>query len=151
LKRMKKGLDPKIVPEVVKEIKSVGLFVHAFFMVGYPGETKADLIDTRNLIIDSEVDSFSLFSFQALPGTPVFHTLVENGEIPASYTQTSGSVQNVNKNYTTIGLKDVNLTMFRVMTFLLVYLRKPLKIKRLLGHHRFSVILKQLGGMFRST
>jgi len=151
LKRMKKGLDPKVVPEVVKEIKSVGLFVHAFFMVGYPGETKADLIDTRNMIIDSEVDSFSLFSFQALPGTPVFHTLVENGAIPVSYTQTSGSVQNVNKNYTTIGLKNVNITMFKVMTFLLVFLRRPLKIIRLLDYHRFSVILKQLAGMLRST
>jgi hypothetical protein len=103
------------------------------------------------MIIDSEVDSFSLFSFQALPGTPVFHTLVENGAIPVSYTQTSGSVQNVNKNYTTIGLKNVNITMFKVMTFLLVFLRRPLKIIRLLDYHRFSVILKQLAGMLRST
>ena len=151
LKRMKKGLDPKIIPEVVKEIQSVGLFVHAFFIVGYPGETKEDLMDTRKMIIDSDVDSFSLFPFQALPGTPVFHTLVASGEISANYVPATDSIQKQNNDYTTVGLKDVNITLFRVMTFILVYLRKPLKIKKFVSYYRFSVILKQLTSMFKTA
>ena len=41
LKIMKKDLDLRIVPRIVDEIKAAGLKVHAFFIVGYPGEQEA--------------------------------------------------------------------------------------------------------------
>ena len=54
-------------------------------------------------------------------------------------------------DYTTVGLKDVNITLFWVMTFILVYLRKPLKIKKFVSYYRFSSILKQLTAMFKTA
>ena len=54
-------------------------------------------------------------------------------------------------DYTTVGLKDVNITLFWVMTFILVYLRKPLKIKKFVSYYIFSMILKQLTAMFKTA
>jgi|TARA_B100002003_G_scaffold229194_1_gene238284 radical SAM superfamily enzyme YgiQ (UPF0313 family) len=147
LKRMKKGLNPDVIPGIVRDIKKAGLYVHAFFIIGYPGDTMEDLVDTRNLILNTDMDSFSLFIFQALPGTPVFHTLVQAGEITQGYVPTTESFQQTH-GYVTPGLEGVNMKLFRFMTILRVYLKKPHKIVALLKTQRLSFIRDQLIHMF---
>lgn len=78
---MKKDLKLGIVPEKVKEMKSVGLKVQAFFIVGYPGETVEDIEETFRLIRKCKFNFIFLANFHPIPGTPVYQQLVQSGEI----------------------------------------------------------------------
>lgn len=85
LERMRKNLDPDIVPEVTRRIKATGLDVRTFFLVGYPGETADDIKQTVRLIRKCKIDSLILGRFLPIPGTPIFNELVRNKEIPLDY------------------------------------------------------------------
>lgn len=85
LKRMRKDLDPDIVPEVTRRIKAAGLDVRTFFLVGYPGETADDIEQTIRLIRRCKIDGLILGRFLPIPGTPIFNELVRDKEIPPDY------------------------------------------------------------------
>jgi len=126
LKRMNKDLDPKIFPEKIREIKEAGLKVHGFFIIGYPGETDADLKQTSILLRKCKLNFFFLNNFQPLPGTPVYDELVKNGEIedgllPKNYS--SGE-----RVYVPKGLKDFNFAKFVLKEYLYLLFSNPLNI-----------------------
>ena len=56
----------------MKEIKSAGLKVYGFFIVGYPGETIEDLKETEELMLNGGFTYLSISRFQPLPGTPIY-------------------------------------------------------------------------------
>ncbi len=78
---MKKDLKLGLVPLKVKEMKEAGLKVQAFFIVGYPGETKEDIEETFRLIRKCKFNFVFLANFHPIPGTPVYQELVAKGEI----------------------------------------------------------------------
>ena len=84
LDRMRKDVSPELFRSRTGEIKAAGLKVHAFFILGYPGETREDIEATRRLLRDCRFDFFYMNNFQPLPGTPVFEELVASGEIRTS-------------------------------------------------------------------
>ncbi len=85
LERMQKDVKLELVPGVVKMCREAGLKVKANFIIGYPGETEADLLKTEAFIMDNDFDQIGLCFFQPLPGTPVFNELLEAGEIDESF------------------------------------------------------------------
>ena len=85
LKRMGKNVDPDIVPGVIRRIKAAKLDVRAFFLVGYPGETKEDIRETVRLIRKCKIDGLILGRFLPIPGTPIYNELVRDGEIPPNF------------------------------------------------------------------
>ena len=54
----------------MKEIKSAGLKVYGFFIVGYPGETIEDLKETEELMLNGGFTYFKYISFSALTRNP---------------------------------------------------------------------------------
>ena len=91
IKRMDKHLNLSRVRPAIDILHQAGLNVHAFFIIGYPGETEADLELTRQFVASLPLDRLSIHIFQPLPGTPIFDELVSCGEIkpdfiPADYT-----------------------------------------------------------------
>ncbi|MFA5161646.1 MAG: radical SAM protein [Elusimicrobiales bacterium] len=52
--------------------KEAGLFVHTFWMAGFPGETRAEMELTAKTAAESGADSFSLAIAAPLPGTPLY-------------------------------------------------------------------------------
>ncbi len=85
LKLMRKGIKPEMVPEAVNRIKAAGLRVRAFFIVGYPGETRDDLDDTVKLIRKCKLDALNVHLFHPIPGTPVYDDLVNDGHLMNGY------------------------------------------------------------------
>lgn len=81
LKLMNKKVDLSIYKQKIKDIKAAKIKVHAFFIVGYPGETREDLMLTSNFIKDHDFDAFFINNFQPLPYTPIYNQLILNGEI----------------------------------------------------------------------
>jgi len=82
LKRMRKTVDLPVVREKLRLIKSVGLKVFGFFIIGYPGETVEDIRMTFDFACRNPFDWAAFTCFQPLAGTPICERLVAEGEIP---------------------------------------------------------------------
>lgn len=140
--RMQKDIDLATIPGVVDDIRSAGLEVQGFFIIGYPGETEADLRMTRSLIYKCDFDFFALSNFQPIPGTPVYKQLVASGEIedntlPRSY---SDGV----RTYTPASLKGFNFPRFILETWLLFALRRPVMFIKMMRHYDVRMIARKL-------
>ena len=57
--------------QAIKEAKRAGLIVKAFLMIGNPGETKATIEETKQFIMDTDPDQYTLFNFVPLPGCDI--------------------------------------------------------------------------------
>lgn len=85
LEIMQKDLDLSVVKPFVELCHAEGIKLKANFIIGYPGETRADIEMTARFIEDNDFDNISLCFFQPLPGTPIFDELVSSGEIPRDF------------------------------------------------------------------
>ncbi len=126
LKRMRKDLDPSIIPQKVKEIRKTGLKVHGLFIIGYPGETEEDIQKTVKLIRKCKFNFFFLSNFQPLPGTPVYDELVESGEITDGLLPTHYSKGK--RVYVPDGLKGFNFPRFVLREYMHLALSQPTNI-----------------------
>lgn len=159
LEKMGKHLDLADLPGKVKEIKEAGLKCIGFFIVGYPGETRKDIEETVQLIRRTLFDYFFLFSFQPLPGTPIFNELVDKKEIPADFipkSYTGGQISYVPK-----ALKDFNFPLLRLREYMLLVIRNPTSLQFFISHfnpiHIVAVVFSnfvntlRLNHLFRKT
>jgi len=142
LARMRKDFDLSVLPRVVREMKEAGLVVQAFFIIGYPGETRADLEMTLKTARDTGFDFFYLNNFTPLPGTPVYDELVAAGEIadgllPAAF---SDGV----RTYTPATLKGVNFPLIVLRAYAGLAVRHPLRFLRMLKFFNLRLILIKL-------
>lgn len=71
LKAMKRKYPSELFAERVKEIKSLlpHAMVAADVIVGFPGETEEDFLDTYNFIRDTEITYAHIFPYSERPGT----------------------------------------------------------------------------------
>ncbi|RJP76419.1 MAG: radical SAM protein [Candidatus Zixiibacteriota bacterium] len=81
LDAMKKGLTLELVRERVRLIKQAGLTVNAFFIVGFPGETEADIKATIRFARSLPLDGALFSSFLPLPGAEITNQLIADGEL----------------------------------------------------------------------
>jgi radical SAM superfamily enzyme YgiQ (UPF0313 family) len=123
LNLMKKDLQLGIVQEKVKEIRRAGLKVQAFFIVGYPGESAADIEETFRLIRKCRFNFVFLANFQPLPGTPVYQDLVDRGEIPDGLLPKNFS--DGLRTYTPPELRSFNFAKFFFRTHLMMLFENP--------------------------
>ena len=106
LARMKKDQDPEVILQKIRDIREVGLKVHGFFIVGYPGESIEDLKITQDYMRRCKFNMVFINNFQPLPGTPIYDELVDLGKIedglmPKNYSDGE-------RVYTPEGLKNFN-------------------------------------------
>lgn len=152
LERMRKKIDPDIIPEKVKEIKKAGFKVHGFFIIGYPGETEDDIKKTVKLLRKCKFNFFFLNNFQPLPGTLVYNELVEKNEIvdgllPKDY---SGG----ERIYFPKALKHFNFPGLVLREYIYLALSNPLNIPYMFKIINPKIIAKKVGlnlkGMLKS-
>jgi radical SAM superfamily enzyme YgiQ (UPF0313 family) len=65
----------QIVP-AIQNAKKVGLLVHTFWILGYPGETYEEMQQTIDVAMNSGADSFSFSILSPLPGTPIYRKVI---------------------------------------------------------------------------
>ncbi len=123
LERMKKDLKLGEVPRVVREIQDAGLRCQAFFILGYPGETAADIEETFRLIRKCRFNFVFLANFQPLPGTPIYDELVAKGEIEDGLLPFAFS--DGIRVYTPPELLDFNFSKFILKTHLMMAASNP--------------------------
>ena len=81
LDHMKKALKLDMIKEKVKLIKNIGLKVNAFFIVGYPAETKEDIEKTIRFARTLPLDIAHFSCFLPLPGTEITQELLKSGKL----------------------------------------------------------------------
>ncbi|MGQ0552761.1 MAG: B12-binding domain-containing radical SAM protein [Planctomycetota bacterium] len=71
--------------ELAREIKALDLDTNAFFIIGFPGETLANMRETFQFARDLDLNSACFFIAQPLPGTRLYDISVRNGYLPADF------------------------------------------------------------------
>ncbi len=71
--------------EVFRWTREAGILATANYMLGIPGETRADVEETLALHDRLEPDDFGFFVFYPYPGTRLFKLCEERGYLPADY------------------------------------------------------------------
>jgi radical SAM superfamily enzyme YgiQ (UPF0313 family) len=61
----------------IENAKRVGMFVHTFWILGYPGETYEEMQETVRFAMGCGADSFSFSILSPLPGTPIHRQVVK--------------------------------------------------------------------------
>lgn len=78
LANIKKGQSIEIVRETVKNACDAGLNVNLFFLIGSPGETWEDFMDSIKLAQEFPVADVKFYSIIPLPGTELYKWLETN-------------------------------------------------------------------------
>lgn len=79
---MNKHLDTDTIRRQTRMIRDNSrIRLTGFFIVGYPGETTADIEATVRLSLELPIDRANFFNFLPLPGTRVFEELREQGAL----------------------------------------------------------------------
>lgn len=79
---VKKPLNLSKVPPLIAEIKKQGIQMHAFFISGFPGETKEEMKDTYRLARSLDLDGAYFFIATPLPGSELCEKGMEKGHLP---------------------------------------------------------------------
>jgi len=84
-----KPLDLGRVPPLVQAARKLGMGISAFFVVGFPGETKEDITKTFEYGMNMGADHVHFFTATPYPGTALCRQCIENGLLraPVDYTQ----------------------------------------------------------------
>lgn len=80
-KTIEKKLQLEKVNDVVYNTNKSGIITTGYFMLGFPGETKGDMLQTIRFAVDSEFDLAYFFKVTAFPGTEIFKSIME-GKFP---------------------------------------------------------------------
>lgn len=81
LKDMRKNLTTKIIEEKINLIKKVGLEVNGFFIIGYPTETKEDILKTIKFAKKLPIKRAQFNLFNAFAGTEITNYLFKTRKI----------------------------------------------------------------------
>lgn len=81
LKEMKKSLTKEKIKEKLTLIKESGLKSIGFFIIGYPTETKKDILETIDFSRELPLDRATFSIFKPFPGTEITNSIIEKGEI----------------------------------------------------------------------
>jgi radical SAM superfamily enzyme YgiQ (UPF0313 family) len=83
--RIDKHVDLSRVPQVIRYIKSRGMEVRGYLMIGFPDETPESIRHTAEYALSLDLDDFALSVVTPLPGTPVFDEAVQRGLLVDSF------------------------------------------------------------------
>ncbi len=76
-----KPLDLEKSRDIVKNVKAMDIDTHAFFIIGFPGESLQQIKNTFAYARSLKLDKFYVFIFNPLPGTPLYQECLSRGLI----------------------------------------------------------------------
>jgi len=81
LKQIRKALPLDVVREKVVMLREAGIGVTGYFMIGFPGETLAEIKQTISLAMELPLTGASFAIFCPLPGTDIYSEIYGDQEI----------------------------------------------------------------------
>ena len=98
------------VTGLIKTCKNYGLRVAGNFMLGYPDETKEEVMNTVEYAkrrMDDGLDAANFFLVLPLPGTPMFDDAIRNNNLPKDFDPDKMHWQKANMINTPVGQKEL--------------------------------------------
>jgi radical SAM superfamily enzyme YgiQ (UPF0313 family) len=99
LKNIKKGFTVEKAKEFARNVKKAGLFLHADFIIGLPGETKETIEKTRRFIEEIKPEQLQVSVVSPFPGTELYEWYKRNGflitEDPNEYLDEQGHQKSI--------------------------------------------------------
>ena len=87
---MRRPVPDERFEKVFDWTRRAGILVTANYILGVPGETRADVEMTLALHERLKPDDFGYFVFYPYPGTALFRECLEKGYLPADYLDPDG-------------------------------------------------------------
>ena len=78
---MGKNTNLEVLKNKISLAKKQGFYITGFFIIGYPGETRDDILLTIKYAREIGINQAGFSKYLPLPGTKSFDDLVNNGEI----------------------------------------------------------------------
>jgi radical SAM superfamily enzyme YgiQ (UPF0313 family) len=162
LKRIKKRIT---VPKMLASMRSgyrQGLLVKANIVLGFPGETRREILQTLRFIASMAlvgVRDVIVFLFSPYPGSELHRQLVASGRLPEpcdEYFETLSSTVDFSRAYSFCDMSARELTLWRVSGLLLFYSVsfgvRPWRLVQTLSHllqgKKESVLEERLLGLY---
>ena len=118
---IKKNLSKEKVKEKIKLMNHVGFKPIGYFILGFPTETKEEMQETIDFAVSLKLYRASFTCFLPLPGTAIYHDLVQNGELPPDFDFTFLTTDSV--PYSPKGISRQDLLDIRKKAILKFHLR----------------------------
>jgi radical SAM superfamily enzyme YgiQ (UPF0313 family) len=151
LKRIKKKVQLPRLTESILEAKRQGLTLRTNLIIGFPDESRADILDTLKyglMLALHGVDEVSVNVFSPYPGSEIFHGLMQAGRIQLDDEYFLG-LTSMYSDFTKTDLIAFNADVsprqlsrwrlaFMLTGYLVGYLRYPSRVPRTLRNVFFS-------------
>lgn len=142
LRLMKKKTTVSQIKNNIKMIRRAGIEIAGFFILGYPGETKAEIGNTIRFACDLDLVRANFFTYLPFPGTESFNQLRENGELDKVDWD---NFYFMSAPYVPSGMTRRTLKKYQRKAFLKFFLRPNVFIKNImqiksLKHLKFLII-----------
>jgi len=74
LKKIKKGIEIKVVKNLIKRLNENNIWVHCYFIIGFPGEKISQIIDTLEFIKQNNkyINSFTISKYILLKDSEIY-------------------------------------------------------------------------------
>jgi len=89
--------------KAIKQVKEAGILACGSFMIGNPSETEEEIQETKNFILENNLDGFGVSITTPFPGTKLWQMCREKGTIPNEI-----DWNNFNLNKLTFALSDIS-------------------------------------------
>jgi len=129
LKDMRKVINKEKIREKIALIRECGLEASGFFIIGYPAETKKDIIETINFAINLDLKRVAFSLFKPFPGTEITSRLIESGEMKDMTGEDWARFVLADAVYAPPGFTRAEMKKLRRTALLRFYLRPKIIIK----------------------
>ena len=131
---MKKGTTTQKIKKMAKMVNKAGMTINGFFILGYPGETKTEILQTISFAKRLGLTRAAFYNYLPLPRTESYSKLLESGELKEEDIGWSQIFQ-AYVPYTPMGISQKELKGLQRRAHLEFYLR-PIILWRLIREIR---------------
>jgi len=146
LSHMQKSLNTEKIKEKVALIRETGLEVIGFFVIGYPAETRQDILDTIKFAKKLDLKRANFTIFKPFPGTPITDKLIADNELPEIQENWEKYIL-ADAVYAPQGFTTKELKNLRRRAFLSFYLRPKILFKmmrEIKNFKHFKIVMKRI-------
>lgn len=90
-----KKVNLGMVKSIVDEAHKYDISIHGLFVVGFPGETREEILETLGLPFHAGFDSVSFFIVNPLPGSELYDICKEKGYMTENYSPMDFKIANL--------------------------------------------------------
>lgn len=127
LKRIEKKTTTQALKENISRVKKAGMDIGGFFIIGFPGETRENILQTISFATSLELDRIGVSYFQPYPGSKEFTNLVSSGKFTYDMNLMKPSLHTI--SYVNDNLTARELYWLRRKAFFAFYFRWKIIIK----------------------